>query len=342
MLDKIHPLAQVAVKQPESAILPASAASEAVGAARSTQQLTAKAARYLGAGQQGTDSTQRAYAGDWKRFSAWCEQHGAEPLPAGVATLILFVTDLADQGRKVATIQRHVAAVVKAHRLSQLASPADDPNFKAVLQGIARVEGKAQQQAQAFTMAHFKRSVRDVPQNGPKGLRDRVLLLLGLAGAFRREELVGLNIEQLRFGEEALIVSMGRSKTNQTALAQEKAIFYSADRGTCPVRQTRAWVQLLEQQGRTHGPLFVSLHKGERLSRKRLSTTSLNAIVKRYLGGQYSAHSLRASFVTIAKLNGADDAEVMNQTKHKTPDMIRRYTRLDTIVQQNAGKKLGL
>jgi hypothetical protein len=46
--------------------------------------------------------------------------------------------------------------------------------------------------------------------------------------------------------------------------------------------------------------------------------------------------------VTIAKLNGADDAEVMNQTKHKTTDMIRRYTRLDNIRQHNAAQKLGL
>jgi integrase len=64
--------------------------------------------------------------------------------------------------------------------------------------------------------------------------------------------------------------------------------------------------------------------------------------VKRYLGGKYSAHSLRASFVTVAKLAGADKAEVMNQTKHKTTDMIRSYPRLDNVRQHNAAQKLGL
>lgn len=45
--------------------------------------------------------------------------------------------------------------------------------------------------------------------------------------------------------------------------------------------------------------------------------------------------------MTIAKLAGADDSEVMNQTKHKTADMIRRYTRIDNVLQHNPGKKLG-
>ena len=54
------------------------------------------------------------------------------------------------------------------------------------------------------------------------------------------------------------------------------------------------------------------------------------------------AHSLRASFVTIAKLNGVDNAEVISQTKHQTTNMIRRYTRLDNIRQHNAAQKLGL
>jgi hypothetical protein len=46
--------------------------------------------------------------------------------------------------------------------------------------------------------------------------------------------------------------------------------------------------------------------------------------------------------VTITKLAGSDDAKIMNQTKHKTTAMIRRYTRLDNIRQHNAAHDLGL
>jgi len=60
-----------------------------------------------------------------------------------------------------------------------------------------------------------------------------------------------------------------------------------------------------------------------------------------HLGEYYTAHSLRASFVTIAKANGEDDLEVMNQIKHRTT-MIQRYDRRRNIRNHNASGKLGL
>lgn len=93
-------------------------------------------------------------------------------------------------------------------------------------------------------------------------------------------------------------------------------------------RTLQKWVALLE---RSKGPLLVPIRKGNELSEDRLTDQSIKAIVKKHMSPQYSAHSLRASFVTTAKLNGADDSEIMQQTKHKTSAMIRRYTRLDSI-----------
>jgi len=313
-----------------------------LGAVRSIDDYAESAARYVTTGQRGAANTQRAYAGDWLRFTTWCQLHGRPSLPADVATLAAFVTSLADAGKKVATIQRHCAALSKAHQLAHLPTPTDDRQFKELLEGISREKGVRQKQAPAFTLAYFKRMLLSIDTARPDGVRDRALLLLGLAGAFRREELASLDIEHLRFDEDGLVVELPHSKTNQKGEAEEKAIFFAPDRRSCPVRAVKDWLEYLQQHGRTQGPLFVSFHKGQRLSRRRLSTFSLNELVQLRLGKQYTAHSLRASFVTIAKLNGADDAEVMNQTKHKTTAMIRRYTRLDNIRQHNAAQKLGL
>ena len=84
------------------------------------------------------------------------------------------------------------------------------------------------------------------------------------------------------------------------------------------------------------GPVFIRFRKGERLTGRRLTDKHANPIVRRYLGLKYTAHSLRASFVTVAILAGADDSEAMSQTKHKTSEMIRYYTRLDNMRQHNA------
>ena len=52
-----------------------------------------------------------------------------------------------------------------------------------------------------------------------KGLRDRALLLLGFAGAFRRSELVALDVADLQFCDGGLRVTIRRSKTDQEGLA---------------------------------------------------------------------------------------------------------------------------
>jgi integrase len=310
-----------------------------VSSSTTLAQLAEHTSRYVEAGLQGAANTAKAYAGDWKRFGAWCTAHELEPLPATVDALAGFVTHLAETGKKVSTIQRHCAAVAKAHALRGVDSPTDDKKFKVLLEGIARIKGVRQKQAPAFSLALFKRTVKAIDAKTLAGLRDRVVLLLGFTGAFRRSELAALNIEDLNFSEEGLIVNLAKSKTNQLGAAEEKAIFYSPDVKLCPIRTLQAWVHRL---GRSEGPVFVSLRKGERLTNRRLTDRHVNIIVQRYLGAKYTAHSLRASFVTVAKLAGADDSEVMNQTKHKTSEMIRRYTRLDNVRQHNAAQKLGL
>ncbi|MCB2410965.1 site-specific integrase [Hymenobacter lucidus] len=300
---------------------------------------TGAAARYVEAGLTGAPNTARAYGAHLKRFSAWCIEQGYEPLPATVDALVGFCTHLAEAGKKVGTLEQHCAAISKAHAVRGVDSPTDDRQFKIFMDGVRRVHGVRQKQAPAFSLIQLKQLVRSLDVETVTGLRDRAILLLGFTGAFRRSELTALNVQDLRFTEECLVVSLGKSKTNQLGDYEEKAIFYSPESAVCPIRSLKAWLGQLE---RSEGPVFVMLRKGNRLTNNRLSDQTINTLVQRYLGPGYTAHSLRASFVTVAKLNGADDSKIMNQTKHKTSAMIRRYTRLDNVQQHNAAKELGL
>lgn len=297
---------------------------------------------YLLKGLKGAANTERAYRADLAHYTHWCTAQGIEGLPTTPALLGQYVSELAPI-RKWATISRRLAAVRKWHELHQLDTPIDDHWLRATLKGIQRQHGTHAEQAPAFGAAQLKRIVGGlvtesdgVPRFGP--LRDKVALLLGFTGAFRRSELVALNVEQLHFSEDGVVITYHGSKTNQTGQREEKALFYSAESTICPVRCLQRWVALLERQT---GPLLVRVRKANELTEERLTDQSINLLVKKYLGDRYSAHSLRASFVTTAKLNGADDSEIMQQTKHKTSAMIRRYTRLDSIKQHNAAKKLG-
>jgi site-specific recombinase XerD len=325
---------------------------------------SAKVAGFLEAGLQGAANTERAYTSDLKSYVAFCEQHGLQALPADVDTLTEYVAHLASEkpepapkggrGKKgqqpltgphaLATIKRHLAAIRKAHQLAGYRLPATLDALNLVMEGITRTLGKRQVQAQAFTVEELKQAIRHIDLDTSAGIRDRALLLLGFAGAFRRSELVELNIEQLEFTERALLVHLAKSKTNQYGAVEDKAIFYAPTLDFCPVRCLRAWLNLL---GRTTGPLFVKIPRttpGQLAtpSAKRLSDISINKLVQKRLGLAYSAHSLRVSFVTTAVLNGQSHKAIKNQTKQKTDAMIERYTQLNNVVSYNAAQSLGL
>lgn len=300
-------------------------------------ELSQKVEEYVLLGLKGAPNTQRAYTSDLKNYTAWCELHGQSALPASTSTLAAYAAHLA-KTCKWATLTRRIATVSKLHQLKGLETPTADKQFHVVMEGIKRSIGIRQKQAKAFVMPTLKGALKSIDCNTNIGLRDKTLLILGFTGAFRRSELVALNLENLHFSSDGLIISMGKSKTNQYGAAEEKAIYYSPDASICPIRTLQRWISEL---GRETGPLFVWIRRGKTLTDRRLTDKTVYDVVQKYLGKQYSAHSLRASFVTIAKMNGADDSEVMRQTKHRKSDMIQRYTRIEDIRLHNAAMKLG-
>lgn len=112
--------------------------------------------------------------------------------------------------------------------------------MKVLLKGIISEKQVRIKRAPAFTLASFKRTIKSIDVATHAGLSARALLLLGFTGAFRRVELSALNLEDLTFDEEGLIIAFDQSKTNQTGQADEKAIYYSPELATCPVRSLQA------------------------------------------------------------------------------------------------------
>jgi site-specific recombinase XerD len=308
-------------------------------------QVAPNVGRYLTLGLEGAENTRLAYSADLRSYEAFCAAHEFTPWPAAVATLASYVAHLADIPRKLATINRHLAAIEKNHQLLGLPSAISAPALDVLRKGVARIVGKKQKQAPAFSVAYLKKCIAELDLTRPKGIRARALLLIGFTGAFRRSELVGLNLEHIELTDAALILSLPKSKTNQAGELEQKAVFYASNPLFCPIRAYKAWVELLG--GRAEGPVFVSLARGKTgeagtPSRRRLSDRRVNLLVKEHLGTKYSAHSLRASFITTAKLNGQSNEFIKNQTKQKTDAMISRYSRLDDIIAYNAAHSLGL
>src|SRR5712692_8996356 len=289
------------------------------------------------------ESTLRGYQSDWRHFLKWAQQHDICPLPASPETVASYIAECAGH-LKTGSIQRRLNAIAEAHKAVGLESPTSAGMVRNTLKGIKRTIGTAAVQ-KAPTLTDDIRAMVDATDAGLIGCRDRAVILLGFAGAFRRSEIVGLDAEDCEFGKDGLTVTLRRSKTDQEGEGRKIGIPYGSNPETCPVRVLQAW---LEQAGISSGPLFRSLNRHGQLQPGRLSGVDVARIVKKLAdragldASQYAGHSLRAGHATTAAIAGASERSIMNQTGHRSVQMVRRYIRDGNLFRENSASKLGL
>jgi integrase len=290
------------------------------------------------------ESTLRGYSADWRDFCAWAEAHGLPPLPAAPESVAAYIAECA--GRlKVGSIQRRLNAIAEAHKATGLESPTHTALVANTMKGIRRTRGTAPAQKAPALTADIRAMV-DATDGGLIGLRDRALILLGFAGAFRRSELVGLDAADCAFGKDGLTVTLRRSKTDQDGAGRKVGIPYGSNPETCPVRTIQAWIAAADIGG--DGPVFRSINRHGQVGGGRLSGIDVARVVKKLAQragldpGKYAGHSLRAGHATSAAIAGASERSIMNQTGHRSVQMVRRYIREGSLFRENSGGKLGL
>ena len=289
--------------------------------------------------EQHSRATRKAYRSDFALFALWCTARGMNACPAAPEAICAFIADEARTGTKVATITRRIAAIRYAHALKGI-----DPlptNFEAVratMKGIRRTRGAAQVRKAPATHGIIADMVAQCPDT-LRGTRDRAVLLLGFAGAFRRSELAALTLADLEPNDAGLRVTVRRSKTDQEGKGQVVAIL--AGTRLKPVDAVSAW---LEAAGITEGPMFRAIDRHGNVLHEPLSTRSIAEIVKNYAkcigldAGQFSAHSLRAGFITSAAKSGAGLFKIMDVSRHRSVETVRGYVRDAELFQDHAGE----
>lgn len=291
-----------------------------------------------------SDNTLKAYRSDLNHFTAWASSHGLKDLPAMPQTISLYLSDMARQGYKPSTLERRLTAITQAHKRSGLEFDRSHALIKETMSGIKRTKGTAQDQKEALMTEDIRAMVQALPDN-LLGLRDRAILLLGFAGAFRRSELVGLDLDDLREEVQGLVAHLRRSKTDQEGEGRDIPIPYGHNPATCPVLAVQEWITA---SGITSGPLFRGVDRHGNVSETRLTDRAVADIVKRSAKkagldpANYSGHSLRSGMATSAARAGASERAIMEQTGHKSTAMVRRYIRKGHLWLDCAASVLGL
>lgn len=289
-------------------------------------------------------NTKRAYRGDWSRFETWCSEHGVKPLPASPAAVAAYATWLGEKGRKVSTIQRAVTAISQAHGLAKKPSPITNERVRTVMKGIRRRLGTAQRKAKPLLPLDIRAAFAKMPGD-IRGLRDRALIAVGFCGAFRRHELVALDVDDVEHADDGLVVTIRRSKTDQEGHGRRIGIPRGQYPKTCPVRALEAW---LKAAGIEEGPVFREIPRCGVVTDRRASDRAVGRAVKRAAKAAglnpkgYSAHSLRSGFVTAAVRAGKREDRIMSQTGHRSHVVMAGYIQEAGLFTANAAIGLGL
>jgi site-specific recombinase XerD len=290
-------------------------------------------------------STLRAYRTDWAAFTSWCDERGVERLPAEPSTVAPYMTELAGV-KAVATLQRRLTSISQAHQIAGYESPTQTPLVRDAMKGIRRTFGVAHVGKAPLRSTDIRRLVATLDTGTPIGLRDRALLVVGFAGAFRRSELVALNVDDLDWGGDGLIVHIRRSKTDQEGEGAAIGLPFKSDPRTCPVRTLRAW---LDAAGISEGAIFRSSTPHGQITDRRLPAEAVADRVKRAAAAvgldvaRFAAHSLRAGLITSAMEGGAHEHRTMQHSRHKSVAVFRGYIRdLNLLDGSNPVAAVGL
>ena len=227
------------------------------------EDLVQKAKKFAAAAK--APATLKAYRNDWCDFESWCRSQGLKALPPTPETVALFITDRAST-LAVSTITRRLTAISKAHQAAGFKeSPASCHYFivSETLKGIRRVLGTAQV-GKAPLLSDDIRKIIGKTASDLRGLRDRALILIGFAGAFRRSELVRIQVADLSFTKSGVIIDIRVSKTDQEGAGRKVGIPFGEFPNTCPIHALNAWLQQpISLRGRSFaGSIVMGLSDG--------------------------------------------------------------------------------
>lgn len=264
-------------------------------------------------------NTLRSYKSMCRKFQAWCESNGQSFLPASAETIALYLSSLGEVV-SFSTLDSAIAAIEAAHEKAGMTIQGDHSLYRRVRKGIRRTHKGNQmlKQAPAITVLDLKCACCKLGDS-LRDYRDKALLTLTFFGAFRRSEVVSLDIEHVEFNDKGVAVSLLQSKTSDTK--QLVYIAQARDKDICPVKALKEWIEKAQIK---QGAIFRSLLKGGKLA-NRLSGHAVSEIIKKHFGNEYSGHSARRGLVTASAEKGTSLHVIKKHSRHKSADMVLRY-----------------
>ncbi len=282
-----------------------------------------------------SDNTRKTYRSAIRQFEKWGGR-----LPTDRDTLARYLLAKVNS-LNPRTLDLHLTAISQWHHYQGLVDPVRDPLIRKTMDGIRRTHGKPKQKAKALRLEHIAQMVghlRQLPDTQKKW-RDIALLLTGFFGAFRRSELVAIQVSDLVWEPEGLIIQLPHSKTDQQSEGLLRALPFGST-AVCPGKAIKAW---LEVAGIVDGPVFRPINRWNHIYSKPLNSGAINDLLKN-LGKacnfefipELSSHSFRRGLSTSAAREHVDFELIKKQGGWKSDATVWEYIEEGQQLKDNA------
>lgn len=289
-------------------------------------------------------NTLRAYASAWGDWCKWCRARSVSPVPVPPHELIVYLEQRTIDGAAPNSVRLALAAISVTDQRMRV-TPYDrrplavrsDPLVQAWMGGWRRENPIAPRRKAASASAQQLELIIQTAQERPRSVgapahiamysRDRAMLLLGVAGALRISEIVGLDASSVSVRERGLALYVARSKTDQAGKGHTRSIVPQARTLRCPVD---AWLTWLRVRGDWDGPAFTAIAKDGSLDRARMSDSAARRIITRRAkaaGLDLSSHSMRATFATLGTQKRKPLPRIAAHGAWGSLDVLSRYVR---------------
>ncbi|MBB1371971.1 tyrosine-type recombinase/integrase [Pseudoalteromonas sp. SR45-4] len=308
--------------------------------------------------------TQLAYKSDARIFTEWCylQNPSINPLHCKTADICNFLAMQAKgnlsrwqwvdkkkgQGTLVngkplafSSVSRRFSGVKFA--LSQLGrkfSKAETEVVADTLAGIANRVSTQPSKVKGFGPDELRLIFSEMNLNDHVDLRDRALLMLLFAGAFRRSELASLKHKNIKFIQnKGMDIKIEKVKRNRNGITKS---IVAGDSDLCPVRFMQEYI---DAAGIFNGYVFRRSNRSRKMLLDNISDLSIYKIVvnrfkKANIDGRFGGHSGRRGFVDTSLRAGKPINKVMEMTGHKDLRTVQEYFDETERWKDNAGSGL--
>ncbi|HBF32097.1 site-specific integrase [Rhizobium sp.] len=233
------------------------------------------------------------------------------------------------------TVRRRLATWSTLTKWRGLNGSFSSPALKSAIRLAVRATPRLRQRksAKAVTGDVLSQLLDTCRSGSLRDLRDRAILMVAFAsGGRRRSEIASLRKEQLSLEEPipveggpslpSLSIHLGRTKTS--GAENDEVVYLTGS----PVDALNAWLNAARID---KGSVFRAIDRWGNVSQRALNPKAINDILKQrvVMAGleprEFSAHGLRAGYLTEAANRGIPLAEAMEQSRHRSVQQASDY-----------------